>query len=84
MGGRVSEVKRVITRSGEEMAFVTVEDEYDSIEVILFPRLWQTVHRFVQKDKVVIVTGNVEEQEDVRRILAKDCSELSVRGDART
>jgi len=84
VGGRVSEVKRVITRSGEEMAFVTVEDEYDSIEVILFPRLWQTVHRFVQKDKVVIVTGNVEEQEDVRRILAKDCSELSVRGDART
>ena len=34
--------------------------------------------------KVVIVTGNVEEQEDVRRILAKDCSELSVRGDMRT
>jgi DNA polymerase-3 subunit alpha len=84
VGGRVSEVKRVITRSGEEMAFVTVEDEYDSIEVIVFPRLWQTVRRFVQKDKVVIVTGNVEEQEDVRRILAKDCSELSVRGDMRT
>ena len=84
VGGRVSEVKRVITRSGEEMAFVTVEDEYDSIEVVVFPRLWQTACRFVQKDKVVTVTGSIEEQEDIRRILARECSELSIKGDRQT
>lgn len=82
VGGRVSELKKVITKSGEEMAFVTIEDEYDSIEAVLFPRLWRSAREFVEKDKVVILKGNIEEQEDVRRILVSDCSELTTFGNS--
>lgn len=72
----------MITKSGEEMAFVTIEDEYDSIEAVLFPRLWRSAREFVEKDKVVILKGNIEEQEDVRRILVSDCSELTTFGNS--
>ena len=58
------------------MAFVSVEDEYDSIEVIVFPRLWQTARKFLSKDGVVIARGNIEEQDEIRRMLARECFEI--------
>lgn len=72
VGGRVSAFKKVITRSGEEMVFATVEDDFDAVEVIIFPKLWQRVKAFFGKEKVVLVQGSLEEQEETRRILARD------------
>ena len=76
VGGRVSSVKRIITRAGEEMAFVTLEDEYGSIEVIVFPKVWQLARGFLAKDRIVVARGNIEEHEGVRRLLARDCYEI--------
>jgi len=72
VGGTVSSLKKLVTKSGEEMAFITVEDQFGSIEVLVFPKLWQKVRGFVSREKVVIVKGNMEEQEEIRRILARD------------
>jgi DNA polymerase-3 subunit alpha len=72
IGGRISTQKKVITRSGDEMAFITVEDDFGSIEVIVFPKLYSRVRAAISKDNVVLVRGKVEEQEETRRILARD------------
>jgi DNA polymerase-3 subunit alpha len=72
IGGRVSAFKKVITRSGEEMVFATIEDDFDAIEVIVFPSLWHRVRGFFAKEKVVVVQGSLEEQEETRRILARE------------
>ena len=72
IGGRISTTKKVITRSGDEMAFITVEDDFDSIEVIVFPKLYSRVKATRSKDNVVLVRGRLEEQEETRRILARD------------
>lgn len=72
VGGRVSTFKKVMTRAGEEMVFATVEDDFDSIEVIVFPTLWHRVKGFFAREKVVVVQGSLEEQEETRRILARD------------
>lgn len=72
VGGRISTIKKVITRSGDEMAFITVEDDFDSIEVIVFPKLFSRTRTVLARDNVVLVRGNLEEQEETRRILARD------------
>lgn len=72
IGGRISTVKKVITRAGDEMAFIAVEDDFDSIEVIVFPKLYSRVKETITKDSVVLVRGRLEEQEETRRILARD------------
>ncbi len=72
IGGRVSSVKKVTTKQGEEMAFVNIEDDFATVEVIVFPRLWQKARNLFAKEKVVLVTGSVEEQEETRRILARE------------
>jgi DNA polymerase-3 subunit alpha len=72
VGGRVSALKKVVTRSGEEMVFATIEDDFGAIEVIVFPKLWYRAKSFFGKEKVVVVQGSLEEQEETRRILARD------------
>ncbi|HVW71614.1 MAG TPA: OB-fold nucleic acid binding domain-containing protein, partial [Candidatus Paceibacterota bacterium] len=37
----VSEVRTVLTKSGEKMAFVKFEDKTDSIEGVIFPKLFK-------------------------------------------
>ncbi len=72
VGGRISTVKKVSTRAGEEMAFVSVEDDFGSVEVIVFPKTWQKSRGFLVREKVVLVRGSLEEQEETRRILARE------------
>jgi DNA polymerase-3 subunit alpha len=72
VGGRVSAFKKVVTRSGDEMVFATVEDDFGAIEVIIFPKLWARVKSAFAKEMVVVVQGNLEEQEETRRILARE------------
>jgi DNA polymerase-3 subunit alpha len=38
----VTTVRALLTKSGEKMAFVTVEDKTDSIETVIFPKLLKT------------------------------------------
>ncbi|KKW40568.1 MAG: polymerase III DnaE protein, partial [Parcubacteria group bacterium GW2011_GWB1_55_9] len=38
----VTLVRSVLTKSGEKMAFLTVEDTTDSIEAVVFPKLFKT------------------------------------------
>jgi len=72
VGGRISAFKKVVTRAGDEMVFATVEDDFGSIEVIIFPKLWARVKSDFAREMVVIVRGNLEEQEETRRILARE------------
>ena len=49
-----------------------IEDDFGSIEVIVFPKTWQKSRGFLAKEKVVLVRGGLEEQEETRRILARE------------
>lgn len=71
--GLVTSVKKIITKNGgSEMAFVKLEDLTNSIEVVVFPKLYgRTAHLWV-RDTVVIVNGKVDEKDDRLVLLAED------------
>ena len=59
VGGMITEVKIVTTKKGEAMGFVTVEDLYGQIEVIVFPKTFATVKNGLVKDEKVFIKGRV-------------------------
>lgn len=75
VGGAVTSLNKIRTRTGQEMGFVTLEDDFGSVEAIVFPRLWQRVKGFLVMESVVFVQGTLEEQEDTRRVLANNVVE---------
>lgn len=60
MGGIVAGMKKVNTRAGAIMAFVTVEDLYGSIECVAFPRVYERIKPYLGQDTVVRLSGKLD------------------------
>ncbi len=59
IGGLVSAVRTIITKSGTKMAFVKLEDKTHEAEVIVFPNLFEQVGAQLVQDAVIRVSGKV-------------------------
>ena len=64
MGGMISAFKKLQTRSGQFMAFVTVEDMYGAIECVCFPKIYDKIKNFMEADKVVSLSGKISITDD--------------------
>ncbi len=63
--GMVSSVKRITTKkSGELMAFVTIEGLEGSVEMLCFPAIYQENKELLEEDKVVKIKGRVDHKDE--------------------
>jgi DNA polymerase-3 subunit alpha len=60
VAGLVREVRRVVTRKGQIMAYAQLEDLTGSVDVVLFPRVFEQTRLLFEPDKVVVVFGKVD------------------------
>ncbi|MEO8745268.1 MAG: DNA polymerase III subunit alpha [Candidatus Dormiibacterota bacterium] len=60
VAGLVREVRRVVTRKGQIMAYASLEDLTGTVDVVLFPRVFEQVRLLFEPDKVVVVQGKVD------------------------
>ncbi len=60
VAGLVREVRRVVTRKGQIMAYATIEDLTGSVDVVLFPRVFEQTRLLFEPDKVLVVLGKVD------------------------
>lgn len=79
MGGIISEFKRLATKSGQNMAFVKVEDLYGQIEVILFPKIYEKCRDAVKEDEVVKVSGRLQIKDGLPQIIADGVEKLEIK-----
>lgn len=59
IGGIISEVTVKVTKQNSVMAFVTIEDLYGTIEVLVFPKLYEKYRQIIAEDNKVFITGRV-------------------------
>ncbi|GAA0122996.1 hypothetical protein UT300018_23130 [Clostridium faecium] len=77
IGGLISSVSRKITRNNTMMAFMTLEDLYGSIEVVVFPKTFENCKNLINEDEIVIVKGRVAVREDEQtKILCEEVKPL--------
>ena len=77
IGGIVSNLRSFMTRKGQMMGAVTLEDLPGAIEVICFPRIWQRISPELSNDRVVLATGRIEGDDASPRMLADNLYPLS-------
>jgi DNA polymerase-3 subunit alpha len=68
--------KKNVKSSGELMAYLTLEDDEGSVEVIVFPSLYKTAYELLKKDAVVLVKGSVDKDEKGVRLRGVEISDL--------
>lgn len=59
IGGLISTVRTIVTKSGSKMAFVGLEDKTSEGEVIIFPNLFEQVGAKLAQDTVVRISGKI-------------------------
>jgi DNA polymerase-3 subunit alpha len=70
--GHVVALKETATRSGNRMAFLTLEDMAGTVEVTVFPEPYKAAAPFVRSREPVVVRGRVDDGDKGRVVLAED------------
>lgn len=64
IGGMVTEAKRITTRKGDTMCFLTIEDYTERLEVAVFPRVFYVNTAVLVPDMPLIIQGRVDVDDD--------------------
>lgn len=59
VGGIISSVRSIVTKTGSKMAFIKIEDKISELEVVVFPKLYEEIGAKLIQDNTVRVTGKV-------------------------
>ncbi len=64
LGGIIASVRTTLTKvRQEEMCFLKLQDLTGTIEVIVFPRVYQVAKSLIAPDRIILVSGKVETEE---------------------
>jgi DNA polymerase-3 subunit alpha len=67
--------KTLVTKSGQMMAFIDIEDFFGIIEVVVFPKTFESCQQFLEEDRIIMVKGTVNfKEEETPKILANRIS----------
>ena len=58
--GIIATVKSMLTKKGDRMAYITLEDLQGTVEVIVFPDLFKTVGDLIAPERLVRITGTID------------------------
>lgn len=78
VGGLVAAARTVLTRNGERMSFLALEDLTGQVEVVLFPRVLERSADLAREDGTVLVRGRVSWKDEQVTVVAEDLLPLDV------
>jgi len=71
IGGIITNVKTILTKKGNQMAFILLEDFKGTIEITVFNSVYMTSRDLLQKDTPVIVQGKIQKDQNSIKMLAE-------------
>ncbi len=69
-GGLITNIKTIVTKKGDNMAFLTIEDLMGSVEITVFSRLYENTKEILLKDAPVLIMGKIQKNEKSVKIIA--------------
>lgn len=81
IGGLINKITRITTRKGELMLFISIEDLEGSVEVIVFPSIYQRYVDILVEDRLVRIKGRLDIKEDEVKVIAQEIQDLDASED---
>lgn len=77
MAGIITGKKNLVTKNNKMMAFVNLEDLYGTVEVVVFPNVYERFGGVVSEDAIVSITGSLNFKEgEMPKLLAEKIVDL--------
>ncbi|MEX2052944.1 MAG: DNA polymerase III subunit alpha, partial [Candidatus Paceibacterota bacterium] len=72
IGGMVTKIQKILTKTGKPMVFSWVEDLSSKIEVVVFPNILEANPDAFQENSVVIVRGKMNDRDGIPKLLCDE------------
>ncbi|MEK7103879.1 MAG: DNA polymerase III subunit alpha [Patescibacteria group bacterium] len=76
IGGVISSIKKILTKNGQPMLFVKIEDLTDKAEVVVFPAILEKNLEALQENKIVLITGKVDFRDNSPKLICEEIEEI--------
>jgi DNA polymerase-3 subunit alpha len=76
LAGVLNEIKRMISKNKESFAYLEIEDLTDSIEVMLFPKVYENYFEILKEGKVYFLVGTLQKRDNKNILLADLITEI--------
>ncbi len=74
--GIITKVKEKITKKGDRMAFLTLEDLYGFVEIIAFADVYKESFAIINDEKPVLIKGDIDKNGTSSKIIAKEIIDM--------
>ncbi len=77
IGGIVIAVKIILTKSGKNMAFLTLEDGKSTTECLIFPKMLEAHKDLLTEGRAIVLKGNLSDKDDELKFIANEIEEIA-------
>ena len=74
----VEKFKRIHTKRGDSMAFVTISDETDEMEGVIFPNVFREVNQWLKEEVIVSIEGKVGVRNNRKQIIIESLQQVDL------
>ncbi|MBU4455856.1 hypothetical protein KJ586_05100, partial [Patescibacteria group bacterium] len=78
IGGIITKIQKIITKSGKAMIFAILEDLTGKIEVLVFPKLLEENHEIWAEGNVVWIKGKLSDKDGVFKLLGEEIRKINL------
>ncbi len=68
----LSEVKPIVTKKGDNMAIVQLEDLTGKAEAVVFPKSFERIGTYIQTDRRLMIWGKLDRKDDRLQLIIED------------
>ncbi|AGK55185.1 DNA polymerase III subunit alpha [Bacillus sp. 1NLA3E] len=76
-GVYINDVKKIRTKKGDSMAFLSVSDQSGETEAVVFPDVYKRIANNLQQGTMIVIEGNIEERVGKIQFIIKNGKEIS-------
>ena len=77
IGGIITKINKIVTKSGQPMVFAKIEDLNDSLEVLVFSDILNKKPEIWTENNIVLVGGKMSWRNNEPKMICEDAKELS-------
>lgn len=74
----VEKFKRIHTKRGDSMAFVTLSDETDEMEAVVFPDVFREVNQWLKEEIVISIEGRISVRNNRKQLVIDSLQDIDL------
>ena len=78
LGVLVPKIRKITTRKGQMMAFITMEDKSGSVDGVVFPRTYEALKDILIEGKPMLVAGRINEKDGDKSLVVEKTKIIDV------